>query len=84
VTEPFTTTALMTLVAAGKVSLDARANDYLGPAKIRAGVGSLSARLPFSYINEQSLADEAERPDVLRLVLDQYTSRSRPTTNCPG
>jgi CubicO group peptidase (beta-lactamase class C family) len=39
VTKPFTTTALMVLVAAKKVSLDARANDYLGAAKIRAGVG---------------------------------------------
>ena len=38
VTKPFTTTALMTLVAAGEVSLDAPANDYLGVAKIRAGV----------------------------------------------
>jgi CubicO group peptidase (beta-lactamase class C family) len=40
VTKPFTTTALMVLVAAKKVSLDARANDYLGEAKIRAGVGN--------------------------------------------
>jgi CubicO group peptidase (beta-lactamase class C family) len=43
VTKPFTTTTLMTLVAAGEVSLDARANDYLGPAKIRAGVGNPDA-----------------------------------------
>jgi CubicO group peptidase (beta-lactamase class C family) len=43
VTKPFTTTALMTLVAAGDVSLDARANDYLGAAKIRAGVGNPDA-----------------------------------------
>src|SRR5438067_4266412 len=40
VTKPFTTTALMVLVAAKKLSLDARANDYLGVAKIRAGVGN--------------------------------------------
>ena len=40
VTKPFTTTALMVLVAAKEVSLDARANDYLGAAKIRAGVGN--------------------------------------------
>jgi CubicO group peptidase (beta-lactamase class C family) len=40
VTKPFTTTALMVLVAEKKVSLDARANDYLGAAKIRAGVGN--------------------------------------------
>jgi CubicO group peptidase (beta-lactamase class C family) len=39
VTKPFTTTALMVLVAVKKISLDARANDYLGVAKIRAGVG---------------------------------------------
>ena len=43
VTKPFTTTALMVLVAAGEVSLDARANDYLGAAKIRAGVGNPDA-----------------------------------------
>jgi CubicO group peptidase (beta-lactamase class C family) len=40
VTKPFTTTALMVLVAAKEVSLDARANEYLGTAKIRAGVGN--------------------------------------------
>src|SRR5437667_10804834 len=40
VTKPFRTTALMVLVAAKKVSLDARANDYLGAAKIRTGVGN--------------------------------------------
>lgn len=40
VTKSFTTTALMVLVAANKVSLDARANDYLGAAKIRAGTGN--------------------------------------------
>lgn len=43
VTKPFTTTALMVLVAMGEVSLDARANDYLGAAKIRAGVGNPDA-----------------------------------------
>src|SRR2546422_10701145 len=40
VTKPFTTTALMVLVAAKEVSLDARANELLGPARIRAGVGN--------------------------------------------
>ena len=40
VTKPFTTTTLMILVAAKQVSLDAPANDYLGEAKIRAGVGN--------------------------------------------
>jgi CubicO group peptidase (beta-lactamase class C family) len=39
VNKPFTTTALMVLVAAGEVALDGRANDYLGAAKIRDGVG---------------------------------------------
>jgi CubicO group peptidase (beta-lactamase class C family) len=43
VTKPFTTTTLMTLVAAGQVSLDAPANDYLGTAKIRAGAGNPGA-----------------------------------------
>ena len=40
VTKPFTTTALMVLVAANEISLDARANDYLGSAKITAGDGN--------------------------------------------
>jgi CubicO group peptidase (beta-lactamase class C family) len=39
VTKSFTTTALMTMVAAGKVSLDAPANDYLGQARIRGDNG---------------------------------------------
>jgi CubicO group peptidase (beta-lactamase class C family) len=43
VTKPFTTTTLMVLVAAGDVALDARANDYLGAAKIRAGAGNPDA-----------------------------------------
>jgi len=33
-TKPFTTTALMTLVQAGRLDLDRPANDYLGPDKI--------------------------------------------------
>jgi CubicO group peptidase (beta-lactamase class C family) len=33
-TKPFTTTALMTLVAAGKIKLDHPGNEYLGKAKI--------------------------------------------------
>ncbi|HEY5757490.1 MAG TPA: serine hydrolase domain-containing protein [Steroidobacter sp.] len=39
ISKPITTTALMTLVQAGKVDLDAPANDYLGNAKLRARVG---------------------------------------------
>ncbi|MBL8268635.1 serine hydrolase domain-containing protein [Steroidobacter sp.] len=39
ISKPITTTGLMTLVQAGKVNLDAPANDYLGNAKLRARVG---------------------------------------------
>ncbi|MBL8271993.1 serine hydrolase domain-containing protein [Steroidobacter sp.] len=60
VTKPLTATALMTLVQAGKVDLDRPANDYLGPAKLRAHVGDVnqatvrrlanhSAGLPLHY-----------------------------------
>jgi len=40
ISKPLTATALMTLVAAGKVDLDKPVNDYLGDAKIRARVGN--------------------------------------------
>lgn len=39
ISKPMTATGLMTLVAAGKIDLDAPANDYLGAAKLRARVG---------------------------------------------
>ncbi|WP_293848254.1 serine hydrolase domain-containing protein, partial [Steroidobacter sp.] len=39
ISKPITATGLMTLVAAGKVDLDAPANDYLGASKLRARVG---------------------------------------------
>jgi len=38
ISKPFTATALMTLVEAGKVNLDSPVNDYLGNAKLRARV----------------------------------------------
>jgi len=39
VSKPFTATALMTLVQAGKIDLDKPINDYLGEAKLKAWVG---------------------------------------------
>lgn len=41
ISKPVTTTALMRLVEAGKVNLDAPINDYLGNAKLRAYVGDV-------------------------------------------
>ena len=40
VSKPFTATALMTLVQAGKIDLDKPLNDYLGEAKLKAWVGN--------------------------------------------
>lgn len=42
-TKPFTTTAMMTLAAAGKLQLDRPANDYLGPEKIVDDHGPVAA-----------------------------------------
>ena len=61
VTKSFTTTALMTMVATGKISLDTPANDYLGVAKIWGDAGdpakvtlralaSHSAGLPGTFV----------------------------------
>ncbi|MDT9600135.1 serine hydrolase domain-containing protein [Sphingosinicella rhizophila] len=60
ISKPITATAIMTLVEAGKIDLDAPANDYLGFAKLTARVGdaraatvrnvlSHSAGLPLHY-----------------------------------
>jgi CubicO group peptidase (beta-lactamase class C family) len=43
ISKPFTTTAVMTLVAAGKLALDRPANDYLGPEKIVDDRGPVAA-----------------------------------------
>jgi len=43
ISKPITATALMTLVEAGKLDLDHPINDYLGPAKLTARVGSQGA-----------------------------------------
>lgn len=40
ISKPFTATALMTLVQAGKIDLDKPINDYLGDAKLNARVGN--------------------------------------------
>ncbi len=79
VTKPFTTTALMVLVAAKEVSLDARVNEFLGPAKIRAGVGnpddvtvravaSQSSGLPgtFQLFPEGGARKQPSMDDVIR------------------
>lgn len=44
--KPFTTTAMMTLVAAGKIDLDHPANDYLGEHKIVDDQGPAAAVTP--------------------------------------
>ncbi|MBL8268160.1 serine hydrolase domain-containing protein [Steroidobacter sp.] len=41
VSKPMTTTAVMKLVEAGRVSLDQPINDYLGEAKLRARIGDV-------------------------------------------
>jgi CubicO group peptidase (beta-lactamase class C family) len=43
ISKVFTATALMTMVQDGRVLLDLPANDYLGPAKLRAFVGDANA-----------------------------------------
>ncbi|MGD0733441.1 MAG: serine hydrolase domain-containing protein [Terracidiphilus sp.] len=40
ISKPFTATALMTLVQAGKIDLDKPINDYLGDAKLNARIGN--------------------------------------------
>ena len=79
VTKSFTTTALMTLVEAGKVSLDTAANDYLGPEKIKGGasdpakvtlraLASHSAGLPgmFTIYPEGGAEKQPSMDEVIR------------------
>jgi CubicO group peptidase (beta-lactamase class C family) len=44
ISKPFTATALMTLVQAGKIDLDKPINDYLGDAKLKARIGDATVR----------------------------------------
>ncbi len=71
ISKPITATALMTLVEAGRIDLDAPINNYLGDAKLQARVGNASdatvrrvanhsAGLPEHY--QFFFADESNRP----------------------
>lgn len=79
-TKPFTTTALMTLVQAGKLDLDRPANDYLGAEKIVDEHGpaqkatlrrlaSHSSGLP-TFFTMYSEGGAAQQPPVSELVRD--------------
>ena len=81
ISKPFTATALMTLVEAGKVNLDGPVNDYLGNAKLRARVGdaaqatvrrvaSHSSGLPLHY--QFFYADEPYRPPSMDETILRY------------
>jgi CubicO group peptidase (beta-lactamase class C family) len=54
ISKPLTATALMTLVAAGKVDLDKPVNDYLGDAKIRAQIGNADDATVWRVANHSS------------------------------
>jgi len=79
ITKPFTTTAVMTLVAAGKICLDDSANKYLGPttglkgnakgATIRL-LGAHAAGLPSMFEMFPSAGD-ARQPSP-RALLENY------------
>jgi CubicO group peptidase (beta-lactamase class C family) len=45
ITKPFTTTTMMTLVAAGKISLDDSANKYLGDSSLKGNAKDATIRL---------------------------------------
>ena len=64
ISKPLTATALMTLVAAGKIDLDKTVNDYLGYAKIRARIGNADDATGFRRV-----AKPFVRPARTRSVL---------------
>jgi len=90
-TKPFTTTTLMTLVAEGKLSLDAPANDYLAKSKIGGTNGNADAAtvrrlgahvsgLPTMFaIYDRKEANLALGPDAL---LAEYGSLAYPPGSC--
>lgn len=88
ISKPITATALMTLVEAGKIDLDAPINDYLGSAKLVARVGSQGATvrqvanhtsgLPLHY--QFFYADEPER----RVSMDETILRYGNLITVPG
>src|SRR6185369_16162491 len=81
ISKPITATGLMTLVAAGKVSLDRPVNDYLGAAKLRGRAGDAaqatvrrvanhSSGLPLHY--QFFYADESYRPPSVDETILRY------------
>jgi CubicO group peptidase (beta-lactamase class C family) len=91
ITKPFTATALMTLVAEGKLTLDAPANCFLGTSKIigtngdpnAATVRMLGAHvsgLPGMY--ESYDADEARLVPNPNVLLEQYGRLAYPPATC--
>lgn len=88
ISKPITATALMTLVEAGRIDLDRPINDYLGPAKLTARVGSEGATvrqvanhssgLPLHY--QFFYADEPDH----RVSMDETILRYGNLITAPG
>jgi len=85
ITKPFTTTALMTLVAAGKISLDDSANKYLGPKVELKGdaegatlrlLGAHAAGLPSMF--EMFPVRGGERQPSSTALLENYGTLAYP------
>lgn len=81
ISKPITATGLMKLVEAGKIDLDKPVNDYLGDAKIRAGVGDASEATIRRVANHSSglplhyqffYADEPYRPPSMDETILRY------------
>lgn len=81
ITKPITATALMVLNQRGKLDLDRPINDYLGPAKLKAWVGSAeeatvrrianhTAGLPLHF--QFFFADESDRPPAMEETIRRY------------
>jgi CubicO group peptidase (beta-lactamase class C family) len=81
ISKPFSATALMTLVQAGKIDLDKPINEYLGNARLRARVGKAeeatvrrvanhSSGLPLHY--QFFYADEPFRPPTMDETILRY------------
>lgn len=81
ISKPFSATALMTLVQAGKIDLDKPINDYLGNAKIRVRIGKAedatvrrvanhSSGLPLHY--QFFYADEPYHPPTMDETILRY------------
>jgi len=91
ITKPFTTTTLMTLVGAGKLSLDEPANKYLAGSKIIGRNGSaeaVSVRLLGAHasglpgIYESYEADEAKLVPIPNAVIQAYGRLAYTPSTC--